>query len=148
HGFYLYQPRLATDPVLHKKVEPVAVYELDRSRVVAADLLLLLLNKPSLGVGQEIEIAASYGKPVILIVEEGVEVSRMVLGAPLQIVRKIVYESPESLTRQLDEAFEAAAPLVERWRSRMGAAMVRVGSKIAGLRVSAGFKTQEELAEA
>lgn len=101
YSFYVYQPRRATDPVLHKEFDAETVYTLDRKRVVNADLLIILLNKPSFGVGQELEIAASYGKPTILVREEDVHVSRMVLGAPTNIVADLSYSSPEDLRRQL-----------------------------------------------
>src|SRR5205085_552771 len=57
YRLYVYQPRKATDPLLHSDVSASAVYKLDRKRVLAADLLIVIANRPSFGVGQEIEIA-------------------------------------------------------------------------------------------
>ena len=70
---YVYQPRKVTDPIVHSDIKPEAVYELDRKRVLATDVLVILMNHPSFGVGQEIEIAASRGVPTILLQERGLK---------------------------------------------------------------------------
>src|SRR5206468_2672162 len=110
----------------------------------------VLLNKPSFGVGQELEIAASYGKPVILVVERGVEVSRMVSGAPLDVIAEVTYGSPEELRRGLDEALEKAGPAVQRWRERManGIAGRRIGARLAEARAQRNYADSGALAEA
>lgn len=149
HGIYVYQPRRATDPVLHKDVEPGVVYAMDRARVVGADLLFVMLNKPSFGVGQELEIAATYGKPTLLIMEEGTVVSRMVTGSPANIVHEIVYSTPEDLERKLHRALEGVRPQVEAWRTGAGHKRHRItlGPKLKEARINCGYSTVGDLAK-
>jgi serine/threonine protein kinase/transcriptional regulator with XRE-family HTH domain len=149
HGLYVYQPRKATDPLLHPDVEATAVYKLDRKRVVGADLLLLLLNKPSFGVGQELEIAASYGKPTLLISEQGVNVSRMLMGSPANLIDHVVYTTPEDLERKLDKSLERALPKVRRWKQETAKLQKQqLGPRIRELREAAGYRTPADLADA
>jgi tRNA A-37 threonylcarbamoyl transferase component Bud32/transcriptional regulator with XRE-family HTH domain len=149
HGFYVYQPRRATDPVLNKDFDAETVYVLDRERVLRADLLFVLLNKPSFGVGQELEIAASYSKPTILIVEEGVVVSRMVHGSPANVLASIVYSTPEDLERQLDRALTDVTEDVIRWKERVGDPLRRIdlGPLLREKRIAAGYKSSGDFAD-
>lgn len=101
---YVYQPRKATDPTAHPDVSPTAVYRLDRQRVLAADLLIIIADVPSMGVGQEIEIAGAFGTPTILVTRSDGQVSRMVTGSHLNLVDHIQYSSPEEFERNLREA--------------------------------------------
>jgi hypothetical protein len=104
HNIYAHQPRKATDPILHKDIEPRKVYYFDRKRVLDADLLIIIGNYASFGVGQEIEIASDFGTPTILVAREGVSVSRMVLGSFLNLVGDIIiYSSPEDLEKKLNK---------------------------------------------
>lgn len=149
HGFYVYQPRRATDPVLHKDFDADSVYALDRQKVVNADLLLVLVNKPSFGVGQELEIAASYSKPMILIREADVQVSRMVLGCPANVIAEIDYRTPEDLARRLHKVLPEAREKVLRWRAGVGNANERatLASRLKEARLQAGYDSPESLAD-
>lgn len=149
-GIYVYQPRRATDPLLNPDVSPAEVYTLDRRRVVGADVVFVLLNKPSFGVGQEIEIASSYGKPVVLIREEGTVVSRMVLGAPAHIVSDISYSSPEDLERKLRDSLPRIRQKIEGWRNGVGDAtrFAILADAVTSRRVSQGYATAATLADA
>ena len=149
YDVYVYQPRLATDPVLHAEVSPSAVYVLDRRRVASADLLIFLANKPSFGAGQEIEIAASYNKPTLIVAREGTKISRMVLGSFANLLNVIYYAKPEDLRSQLRDVFNAQMSRIRRARqlARRSAA-IQVGGRIKELRMAKGYKTVEEMAEA
>jgi transcriptional regulator with XRE-family HTH domain len=150
YGFYVYQPRRSTDPVLHRGFDAETVYNLDRKKVVSADLLIVLLNKPSFGVGQELEIAASYGKPTLLIREDGIDVSRMVLGAPTHIVGDITYISPEDLRRKLARMMPSVREQVSAWRAGVGRNKTRIllGPRLKERRLAAGYPTIDSLATA
>lgn len=148
HELYVYEPRKVTDPHEHPDVDSAAVYDLDRKRVIKADVLLILAKTPSFGVGQELEIAASYGKPTILIHERGVQVSRMMLGCPANFVATIEYTSPEDLGKQLHKSLSDVLPRVRTWKSSTpkGSGRLEIGTKLAALRSRAGFDVPGALA--
>lgn len=115
---YVHQPRKATDPILHKDIKPEVVYALDRKRIVDADVLIVIANDPSFGVGQELEIAGSYGKPVILLRREGVIVSRMVTGGLFNLIDDITYSTPEDLERKLRSSLKNSIESLRSWELR------------------------------
>ena len=150
YGLYVYQPRKATDPVVHKDVKAASVYKLDRKRVLTADLLLVVVNRPSIGVGQELEIAGSYGIPTLLISAEGVVVSRMVLGAPTNFVGHLVYESLADLETKLRAALDSVAPEIrafKKWRANFEPC-APIGAQIRELRRQAGYASSDDFAKA
>jgi serine/threonine protein kinase/transcriptional regulator with XRE-family HTH domain len=149
HGFYVYQPRRATDPLLHPQVDAETVYVRDRKRVVNSDLLFVLLNKPSFGVGQEIEIAASYGKPTVLIIEEGIKASRMVYGCPANTLTEVFYTTPEDLERKLHKTLRDIRKDVLQWRAVAGKSRsdLRLGPRLKELRIAAGYESPTDLAD-
>jgi len=66
-----------------------------------------LLNHPSFGAGQEIEIAGAYGIPTLLLYRKGAHISRMVTGGLLNLVDEpIVYADPEDLAVRLRKSLE------------------------------------------
>ncbi len=78
-----------TDPYTHPHVDPAYIYQQNKRLVSNASLVVAYVGEPSLGVGQELEIAASNDVPVILLVEHNTQVSRMALGSPsvTQVIR-------------------------------------------------------------
>lgn len=113
---FVYQPRKATDPVRHADISAGAVYLLDRRRVTSAGFLIVLANHPSFGVGQEIEIAASYGKPTLLIRNENVKVSRMVTGSHTNFLGEdITYSTPEDLEKKLKTWLGRHGDKIKAW---------------------------------
>ena len=62
---------------------------------------IVIANRPSFGVGQEIEIGGSHSIPTILLAREGTVVSRMVTGSPANLLDQISYGTPEELDRRL-----------------------------------------------
>ncbi|MGQ0547024.1 MAG: protein kinase domain-containing protein [Betaproteobacteria bacterium] len=148
YSLYVYEPRKATDPLLHKDVDPSAVYRLDRKRVLAADVLFVVANRPSFGVGQEIEIATGCSVPTILLVRDGVQVSRMVTGSPLNLLDEIHYKTPEELNRKLRKSLARKLDQVRRWRTFVRSkASIGLGQKFAELRANRGYQSPSELAE-
>lgn len=77
-----YIPHQLTDPIIHSYLSPEDVYTRDREQVINANLVIAYVGIPSLGVGQEVEIARENSVPIILIFESDKTVSKMVLGNP------------------------------------------------------------------
>jgi len=149
YALYVYQPRKATDPLRHKDVGASAVYRLDRRRVLDADLLIVIANRPSFGVGQEIEIAGSHSIPTILLVREGTVVSRMVTGSPANLLDQISYGTPEELDRRLRESLNRNLQKVRLWRNLVRTKSgVNVAHKLVTLREARGYQSPADLAQA
>jgi transcriptional regulator with XRE-family HTH domain len=146
-GIYVYQPRRFTDPVANPSIDPSLVYRLDKRRVVGADVLFVLANKPSFGVGQELEIAASYAKPTILLSREGSVVSRMMRGSLANLVGEVSYASPEDLETKLRRLLGDAVPQLRTWRQRAGKAGVVIARRFQALREEAGYASAAEFAK-
>lgn len=83
-GIYLYLPGDHSDPISHAHLAKEDVHWMDRKMVAAdaADIFVMLCDKPSFGAGQELEIATNAMVPIILIYQDGTKVSRMVTGTP------------------------------------------------------------------
>jgi serine/threonine-protein kinase len=145
---YVYQPRRATDPVLHADVEPSIVYWLDRQRVEAADVVIALLNEKSFGVGQELEMAAALGKPLILVHREEIGVSRMILGSFANVIGVVKYETPEDLVSRLRAVLRDGVKSIRRARKFAAPHGVPIGERLRARRLAQGFKSPEEFAEA
>jgi len=79
----LYLPQESSNPASSHDdcLTPDEVYVLDRWRVAEADFLIVNINEPSFGVGQEVEIANSMGIPAIIFFEDDKKASRMIKGA-------------------------------------------------------------------
>ena len=84
-GMEAYVPHLYSDPVKNPQMTPREVYVLDRQRVSESDLVIAYAGAPSLGVGQEIEIARENELPVVLLMEKNAVISRMARGNPAVI---------------------------------------------------------------
>jgi hypothetical protein len=81
-----YVPHLWTDPLKNPHMTPQEVYALDRQRVSESNLVLAYVGVPSIGVGQEIEIAREKNIPIVLLMEKDAKVSRMARGNPAVII--------------------------------------------------------------
>jgi transcriptional regulator with XRE-family HTH domain len=77
--FDIYWPGDHTHPLQHAEISPKQVYAIDRSRAASHDFIILFCPAPSLGVGQENEIATQAGVPAIRIFPKGI--SRMMTGS-------------------------------------------------------------------
>lgn len=149
YGIYVYQPRRFTDPLLHPDVDPVTVYLTDRRRVESTDILFVVANKPSFGVGQEVEIAASYGKPTVLIARNGTRISRMVTGSFAHIIDTILYDSPEELERKLRRCLRETVASIRNWAvASRNLPQYDLGDIVASRRMELGYESAESFAEA
>jgi transcriptional regulator with XRE-family HTH domain len=127
-NIYPHEPRKATDPILHSGISPESVYWFDRRRLVSADLVIAICDEPSFGVGEELEIAAGYGIPTLLVKSEGAVISRMVIGSPLNLIDDpIEYQSPEDLERKLKRVLVRH---IEDLRSRKARIKKDYGAKL------------------
>jgi hypothetical protein len=139
HELYVYQPRKA-DPLLHPDVSAAQVYRLDRRRVVGADVLFILANRPSFGVGQELEIAASYSKPTVFVMRDDVTLSRMTKGSFANVVGEIVYSGPEDLEKQLAKLLDEKIDKLRQLKKHdKRSHPIPLGSRLAELRQGAGY---------
>ena len=106
-GKRVYIPHKHTDPVEHPTIDPRRVFEVDRKRVLEADLMVAWVGEPSLGVGIELGIAAENREmrcnrtDVILVYPKG-QISRMVLGNPC-VIGKIEYSDETEAIQKLEE---------------------------------------------
>lgn len=79
---FMYLPQEYSDPSRGDKMKPEEIYILDRWRIAESDFVVMSLDTPSFGVGQEAEIACSMGIPIIAFHYKGNQVSRIIRGIP------------------------------------------------------------------
>jgi transcriptional regulator with XRE-family HTH domain/nucleoside 2-deoxyribosyltransferase len=133
-GVSLYLPFEHTDPLQHADVPPPVVYERDRKQVVTSDFVLVLCASASYGVGQENEIAAEHGIPVVYLVRQGCRVSRMLLGSD---TRKLIaeYEDETDLVSKLRSILEDNVPALQQRRDAIGVPEpLKIAARIRDLR--------------
>jgi len=99
-GVNPYIPHQHTDPIAHPHVSARQVYEVDRLHVCTASLVIAYVGIPSLGVGQEIEIAREHGVPVVLLYERGKRISRMTRGSP-NVIAEVRFDDIEEALHQV-----------------------------------------------
>ncbi len=146
---YAYQPRRATDPKRHPDPDPSTVHLLDRRQVARADVLFLVANEPSFGAGQEMEIAASYNKPTIIVARKDTIISRMLLGSFAQILDKIFYDTPEDFETKLRVSLSKHVQTIRQAKTAARrVSNLRIGARLAELRHERGYSTVEALGEA
>ena len=134
HRVFLYQPRKKTDPVNNKDIPDEKVYQIDREKVALSDLIFMLCDYPSTGSGQENEIAAQVGIPVVLLIHEKKNFSRMVTGSYASNY-KIKYLDPDDLKEQLDKLLREIVPeLLERRTELHRRRDLQIGERIRDLR--------------
>ncbi len=93
-GIEAYLPHKVSDPIKHQHLSANAVYEMDRLEVCSSHILVANVAIPSLGVGQEIEIARYHGVPILLLSPKSGRLSRLTEGTP-GVVSIIRYEGIE-----------------------------------------------------
>jgi hypothetical protein len=81
-GIEPYFPGDHTDPLRDAYVSPEEVFRRDRERIKSSDVMLLVANTPSTGVGQELNMALESLLPVVFLAPAGTQVSRMARGVP------------------------------------------------------------------
>ena len=123
----LYLPHLHSDPEHNSDIIPETVYLVDRLMVTSSKFVIACLDLPSLGVGQEIEIALQTGIPVIAYKHARTRVSRMPLGSPIlcddvygalsaeeDSERVIEYESEEELFQKLKKRIRSLLQYLDK----------------------------------
>lgn len=95
-GFSAYIPHQHTDPKKNADIKPKEVYQTDYRKIIESSLIVAYVGEPSLGVGQEIQIAAFHQIPILLVFEKGAKVSRMTLGNPM-VKQTFQFENFENL---------------------------------------------------
>ena len=99
-GLEVYVPHQHSDPLAHPHVPAQQVYEMDKYHVRTAGLVIAYVGIPSLGVGQEIEIAQTHAVPVLLLCERGRPLSRMTRGSP-NVIAEIRFDDFEEALHQV-----------------------------------------------
>lgn len=114
----LYLPHKHSDPDHNADLEAETVHNIDRLKVTDSDFLIVCADIPSLGVGQELEIATQAGIPAIAYKHKTTRTSRMFLGNP--ILCDDIHEgtSPESASERIIE-YETEENLFTQLRHRI-----------------------------
>jgi hypothetical protein len=64
-GTFAYLPQEYSDPSRSDKMKPEEIYVLDRWRIAESDFVVMNMDVPAFGVGEEAEMACSMGIPII-----------------------------------------------------------------------------------
>jgi len=98
---------MAEEQVIH----PLTVYERDVAWVEGCDALVAEVSTPSHGVGYEIALALSLGKPVLCLYQTGRRVSKMLTGNTLPNFQIVAYTTTE-------EALETVTSFLSKCQTR------------------------------
>ena len=79
--------------VLEADLDPRDVYLRDVAWVEGCDAMVAEVSTPSHGVGYEIALAVSIGKPVLCCYREGKKVSRMIIGNANPTLKTAAYRT-------------------------------------------------------
>ena len=81
-GHRVLTERLVNEDIiqLENTVKPNEVYKRDTNWILESDILIAEVSTPSHGVGYEIGFALMHSIPVICLYQEGIPVSKMILG--------------------------------------------------------------------
>lgn len=82
---------------LEAVVTPEEVYHRDVNWVTECDALIAEVSTPSHGVGYEIALALSLGKPVLCLYRSGRKVSKMITGNDHAALRQTEYHHDEDV---------------------------------------------------
>lgn len=104
-GFQAYVPHLTTDPTNNPDVSPRQVFETDKFQISSSDLVIAYLGLPSFGVGMELAYAEINNIPLILLYEQGKNISRFPRGIPT-VISEIQFSSYEDALIQLRSLLE------------------------------------------
>lgn len=104
-GFSIYFPGEHTHPTGAPDLTAPEVYWIDRERVASADVLIIMADAPSFGVGQEAEIAANAGVPIVIFYSHGVRISRMLAGIAVSALETKSFGDNLELEEKVNEFF-------------------------------------------
>jgi len=88
-----YIPHLITDPCTNPDVTPRKVFETDKYQISQSNLVVAYVGFPSLGVGMELAYAEVKDIPIILLYEQGKNISRFPRGIPT-VIAEIQFQDP------------------------------------------------------
>ncbi len=147
NGFSVYLPGEHTHPLGAPDLTAPEVYWIDRERVANSDLLFVLADEPSFGVGQEAEIAANAGVPIVIFHSENVNVSRMLRGIAGRILDTVSFTDESDLEAKARQFFALNKSRFRVLRnSRDREYHLRVGNRVRDLREAEDLSV-DELAE-
>src|SRR5438067_5661128 len=109
-GLRAYLPHRVSDPATAAQLDPRAVYEIDRTHVTSAAVVIAYAGIPSFGVGIEVELAREHGVPVIIVAERDRPISRLLLGNPA-VVELVKFADLDGLRRALAASLAAVATI-------------------------------------
>jgi len=95
-----------TDPIKNPEVSPREVYDRDIKALESSDIMISYMTEPSTGTGIEIEHAKEIEKPIVILYQKGIRVSRMLRGCPA-IKKEIVYQDESDALRKLESFLTA-----------------------------------------
>src|SRR5256714_7747029 len=107
-GLRAYLPHRVSDPGIAARLDPRAVYEIDRAHVTGAAVVIAYAGIPSFGVGIEVELAREHAVPVIIVAERDRPISRLLLGNPA-VVEVVKFADLDGLRRAPPAAPPAGA---------------------------------------
>lgn len=144
NGFSVYFPGEHTHPQGAPDLKAPEVYWIDRERVASADLLIVFADEPSFGVGQEAEIAANAGVPIVIFHSAHINVSRMLCGIAGRVIGKIGFTDDTDLEQKANEFFGENRNRLHLWRrSREREYHLRVGNRVREFREAHGLSTEQ-----
>lgn len=153
-GTFVYLPQLYSDPSRGDKMRPEEIYILDRWRIAESDFVIMNLDLPSFGVGQEAEIACAAGIPIIAFHYAGSQVSRIIRGVPALFSgdaadrpseQVVVYSDQIGYSDLLDRLVAAVQRVQGKLRTQREFPLPRFSELLAAVMRSRGW-TVEDLA--
>jgi transcriptional regulator with XRE-family HTH domain len=151
HYIRLYIPSEITSPQGRGHMLPEHVYLLDRIRVVESDLMIVVADHTSFGIGGEVEMATALGKPIIFLSREET-VSRFLIGTPANAVHALTPDRYFIPYRDWRDLKLELLPVLEEVREQLSQAthepqiFRNVGKHVHRFRLARGL-TVEELAD-
>jgi nucleoside 2-deoxyribosyltransferase len=88
-------------------IGPADVFQRDTAWVENCDAVVAEVSTPSHGVGYEIALALSLGKPVLCCYKEGKRVSKMILGNNHPKIKLAIYDQPEDAVACVHDFLQA-----------------------------------------
>jgi len=144
NGFVMYAPGEHTHPSGAPNLSAAEVYWIDRERVASSDLLIIHADEPSFGVGQEAEIAANAGVPIVIFHSKGLNISRMLRGIAGRVMLQIEFSDVIDLQKKANAFFkENKSRLRLSRKSREREYNLRLGNRIRDARRSVGLSTKQ-----
>lgn len=89
--------------------EPVAIYTRDAKWVRECEALIAEVSTPSHGVGYEVALALTLGKPVLCCYRNGARVSKMITGNTESSMTVATYEDETGAVQAVKRFLEAKA---------------------------------------